>query len=93
MGAEKTWCEGVDCANGAGMYANAQSCVHVGEGTVKSLKRRSVFTKARYSARCSSSLCLKPCHTNSALGSPWGTSMLMTLFSLLNRLRNVSGGS
>ena len=27
-------------------------------GTMKSLERRSMFTKARYSARCSSSLCL-----------------------------------
>ena len=43
-------------------FANAQSHVHVGEGTVKSLKWRSVFTKARYSAHCSSSLCLKHCH-------------------------------
>ena len=40
-------------------------------GTVKSLKWGSVFTKARYSARCSSSLCLKPCHASSAL-SPLG---------------------
>ena len=30
-------------------------------GTVKRLKWRSVFTKAGYSACCSSSLCLKPC--------------------------------
>ena len=32
MGAEKTWCGGVDCATGAGMYANARSHVHVGLG-------------------------------------------------------------
>ena len=57
-------------------------------GTVKSLKWGSVFTKALYSARCSSSLCLKPCHGSSALGSPG-----MTLLSLLNRSLNVSGGS
>ena len=55
------------------------------KGTVKSLKCRSVFTKAQYSARCSSSLCLKPCHASSA--------MLMTLLSLLNLSRNESGGS
>ena len=30
-----------------------------------------MFTKTRYSACCSSSLCLKPCHASSALGSPW----------------------
>ena len=62
-------------------------------GTVKSLKLRLVFTKDQYSARCSSSLCLKPYHKSSALGSPGRTSMLMTLLSSQNRLRNVSGGS
>ena len=31
MGAEKTWCGRVDCMV-QGMYANARSCVHVGEG-------------------------------------------------------------
>ena len=46
--------------------------------TVKSLKWRSVFNKAQYSAHCSSSLCLKPCHESSALGSPGRTSMPMT---------------
>ena len=62
-------------------------------GTVKSLKWRLVFTKDQYSARCSSSLCLKPYHESSALGSPGRTSMPMTLLSSLNHLRNVSGGS
>ena len=41
--------------------------------TVKSLKRRSVLIKAGCSACCSSSLCLKPCHASSALGSPGKT--------------------
>ena len=62
-------------------------------GTVKSLKWRSVYTRAKYSAHFSSSLCLKPYHESSALGSPGRTSMLMTLLSLLNCSRNVSGGS
>ena len=60
---------------------------------VKSLKWRSVFIKAGYSACCSSLLCLKPCHASSTLGSPGKTSLPMILVSLLNRLRNVSGGS
>ena len=42
-------------------------------GTVKSLKWRSVFTRAQYSAHFSSSLCLKPYHESSALGSPGRT--------------------
>ena len=63
------------------------------KGTVKSLKWSSVFIKTRFSAYCSSSLCLKPCHANSALGSPGRTSLPVTLVSSLNRLRNVSRGS
>ena len=32
INSEKTWCGGVDCATGAGVYANARSRVCVGEG-------------------------------------------------------------
>ena len=53
-----------------GMYANAWSRVRVVRGTVKSLKRRSAFTKAQYSAHCSSSLCLKP-YLEFRSGVPW----------------------
>ena len=73
-----------------GMYANARSCVSVGEGYSEEFEIRSVYTRAQYSAHFSSSLCLKPYHESSALGSPERTSMPMTL---LNRSRNVSGGS
>ena len=48
------WCRGCMQMCGA-MYVLVR-------GTVKSLKWRSVFTKAQYSALCSSSLCLKPHH-------------------------------
>ena len=75
-----------------GMYANARSRVRVGEGYSEEFDVK-VVTKDQYSAHCSSSLCLKPYHEGSALGSPGKTSMLMTLLSSLNRLRNVSGGS
>ena len=61
-----------------GMYASVQNCVRVGEGYST---RRLVFTKAWYSARCSSSLSLKPCHASSTLGSSERTSVLMTLLS------------
>ena len=62
-------------------------------GTVKSLKWKLVFTKAQYSARFSSLLCLKPYYESSALGSPGRTFMPMTLLSSLNHSRNVSEGS
>ena len=54
-----------------GMYANARSRVCVGEGTVKSLKWRLVFTKDQYSACCSSSLCLKALSQEFRSGVPW----------------------
>ena len=75
-----------------GMYANARSSVRVGEGYSEEFEVKVVFTKAQYSARCSS-LCLKPYHESSALGSPGRTSMPLTLSSSLNRSRSVSGGS
>ena len=58
-----------------GMYANARSRVRVGEGYSEEFEVRLVFTKDQYSACCSSSLCLKPYHMSSALGSPGKTSM------------------
>ena len=41
------------------MYANAQNCVHVGDGYSYEFFMWSVFTKAQYSDRCSSSLCFE----------------------------------
>ena len=76
-----------------GMNANERSHVRLCEGYSEELKWRSVFIKTRYTACCTSSLCLKPHHSSSALGSPERTSLQMTLVSLLNRLRNVTGGS
>ena len=39
MGAEKTWCGGVDCATGAGDVCKcAEPCLVLVRGTVKSLK-------------------------------------------------------
>ena len=51
-----------------GMYANVRSHVRVGEGYSEEFEVK-VITKARYSARFSSSLCLKPYH-ESSLGGP-----------------------
>ena len=76
-----------------GMYANAWSRVRVGEGYSEEFEVKVGVHQGQYSAHCSSSLCLTPYHESSALGSPWRTSMPMTLLSSLNRLRNVSGGS
>ena len=73
-----------------GMYANARSPVHVGEGYSEEFE---VKVGVQYSAHCSSFLCLKPYYESSALRSPGRISMPMTLLSSLNHLRNVSGGS
>ena len=75
VGAEKTvwrsglcyWCRG--CMQMCGAMS-----VLV-KGTVKSLKWRLVFTKDQYSARCSSSLCLKLYHESSPQGFPGRTSI------------------
>ena len=72
-----------------GMYANAGSRVRVREGYSEEFEVK----VSVHSTRCSSSLCLKPYHKSSALGSPGRTSMPMTLLSWLNHSRNVSGGS
>ena len=75
------------------MYDSARSCVSVGEGYSEEFEVKVGVHQGLYSGRCSSSLCLKPCHASSALGSSGRTSMPMTLLSSLNCLRNVSGGS
>ena len=80
-----------------GMYASEQSHVRVCDGYSEEFEVKvgvhQLFTKTRYSACCSSSLCLKPCHVSSALGSPGRTFIPVALLSSLNRSRNVSGGS
>ena len=76
-----------------GMYDSARSCVNVGEGYSEEFEVKVGVHQGQYSGRCSPSLCLKPCHASSALGSPGRTSMPMTSLSSLNCLRNVSGGS
>ena len=69
---DKTWCELCDWCRGWMPMSGAMFMLV--RSTVKRLKWRSVFTKTRYSARCSLSLCLKRCHKSSALGSPGRTS-------------------
>ena len=65
MGTEKTLCEGVNCATGAGdvcQCAKPCPCWYSEE-----FEEKAMFTKVGYSAHCSSSLCFKPCHASSAL--------------------------
>ena len=77
VGAEKTWYGLCDWCMGCMPMGRAMSMFV--RGTVKSLKWMLVFTKTQYSACYSSSLCLKPCHASSALGSPGRTFIPMTL--------------
>ena len=75
------------------MYANAWSRACVGEGYSKEFEvkvgvhQRSVLRPLRFI------IVLEALSRESALGSPGKTSMLMTLLSSLNHLRNMSGGS
>ena len=74
-----------------GMYANVQSCVHVGEGYSEEFEMKvginqgSVLNPLLFIIEA----LLHEFHS----GSPGRTSMPMTLLSLLNCSRNVSGGS
>ena len=95
MGAEKTWCQGVDCTTGTrqGMYANAQSRVHVGEGYSEEFEVKVGVLQGSVLSPLLFIIVLEALHKSSALGSPGRTSMPMTLLSLLNHSRNVSEGS
>ena len=92
VAAEKTWCGGMDCTTGEGEVCKCAEPCPCWWG----VKWR-VWSEGRCSPRLStqpaSSLCLKPYHESSALGSPGRTSMPMTLLLSLNRSRNVSEGS
>ena len=76
-----------------GMYDNERSHVRVGEGYSEEIEVTVDVRQDSVLSHCPSSLCLKPCNASSTLGSPGRTSFPMTLLSLLNHLRNVSGGS
>ena len=65
-----------------GMHSNARSRVHVGEGYSEEFEVKvGVHQGSVLSLLLFSSLCWKPCHLSSAVGSHWRTSMLMTLLS------------
>ena len=72
VGAEKTWCGEWIVRLVQGMYANARSHVHVSEGCNEEFEVKvgvpqgSVLSPLLFII---SSLCLKPCHASSALGS------------------------
>ena len=86
MGAEKTWCGGVDCVTGAEDVCQCTEPYPAGEG----------YSEGRCSTRLGTqpaALHLKPCQASFALESLWRTSMPMPLLSLLNHWRNLSGGS
>ena len=76
-----------------GMYSNARSCVHVGEGYTEEFEVKVGVHQGSVLSPLLFIMCLKPCHVSSAVGSHGRTSMLMTLLSYLNCWRNVSEGS
>ena len=64
-----------------GLYSNAGSRVCVGEAYSEEFEVKVGVHQGFVLNRCSSSLCLKPCHVSSAVESHGRTSLLMTLFS------------
>ena len=75
------------------MYANVWSHVCVDEGYSDEFEVKvGVHQGSVLSLLLFIIVLMKPCDARSAVGSPGRTSMPMTLLSLLNHLRNVSGG-
>ena len=64
-----------------GMYSNARSHVRVGEGYSEEFEVKVGVHQGSVLSPLLSSLCWKPCHASSAVGSHGRTSMLMTLLS------------
>ena len=64
-----------------GMYFNARSRVHVGEGYSEEFEGKVGVHQGSVLSLVFSSLCWKPCHVSSAVGSHGMTSMLTTLLS------------
>ena len=76
-----------------GMYANARSCVHVGEGYSEEFEVKVGVHQGSVLSPLLFIIVLEAYQESSALGPPGKISMPMTLLSWLNCLRNVSGGS
>ena len=64
-----------------GIYSNARSRVRVGEGYSEEFEVKVGVHQGSVLSPLFSSLCWKPCHVNSAVGSYGRTSMLTTLLS------------
>ena len=64
-----------------GMYSNARSRVRVGEGYSEEFEVKVGVHQGSVLSPLLSSLCWKPCHVSSAVGSHGRTSMLTTLLS------------
>ena len=62
-----------------GMYANARSWVHVGEGLSKEFEVKVGSIRDPYSVPFSSPLCWRTCHVSFGLVFPWRTYMQMIL--------------
>ena len=75
------------------MYANARSRVRVGEGYSEELEVKVGVHKGLVLSPLLFIIVLEALSRELRSVAPGRTSMPMTLLSLLNRLRNVSGGS
>ena len=64
-----------------GMYSNARSRVRVGEGYSEEFEVKVGIHQGSVLSPLLSSLCWKPCHVSSTVGSHGRTSMLTTLLS------------
>ena len=93
MGAKKTWCGGVDCVTGAGDVCKCAERVRVGEGYSEEFEANVCVHQGSVLSPLLFITVLEALSREFLYGSPGRTSMPMTLLSLLNCSKNVSGGS
>ena len=93
VGAEKTWCGGVDCATGAGDVCKCVSRVRVGEGYNEEFEVKVGVHQGSVLSPLLFIIVLEALSREFRSGVPWEDLYADDLVSSLNRLRNVSGRS
>ena len=91
MGAEKTWCGGVDCETGAGDVCKCVSHVHVGEGYSEEFKVKVGVHQGSILSPLLFIIVLEA--LSCEFRSGWEDLYAHDLLSSLNCSSNVSGGS
>ena len=93
MGAEKTWCGGVDCATGAVDYANAWRRVRVGKGYSEEFEVKVGVHQGSVLSPLLFIIVLEALSREFRSGVPWEDLYANDLVIIAESLEEVSGGS